>query len=77
MIKQLVLAIRIYQAVSLGGLIPPACRFYPTCSNYAVEALEKRGVFSGLITALRRLIRCHPGHPGGWDPVEKESCNSL
>ncbi|MFL2549996.1 MAG: membrane protein insertion efficiency factor YidD [Arenicellales bacterium] len=46
-----------------------SCRFYPSCSCYAIEAVEKRGVFLGLWFALRRLGRCHPWHPGGYDPV--------
>ncbi|HQQ04023.1 MAG TPA: membrane protein insertion efficiency factor YidD [Kiritimatiellia bacterium] len=45
------------------------CRFYPTCSSYAVEALEQHGFFSGLRLALFRLLKCHPFHPGGPDPV--------
>ena len=46
-----------------------SCRFYPSCSCYAIEAVEKRGVFLGLWFALRRLGRCHPWHPGGYDPL--------
>ena len=46
-----------------------SCRFYPSCSCYAIEAVETRGAFLGLGLALRRLGRCHPWHPGGYDPV--------
>lgn len=46
-----------------------SCRFYPSCSCYAIEAIEKRGAFVGLWLTLRRLGRCHPWHPGGYDPV--------
>jgi len=53
----------------LSPLLPPACRFYPSCSSYAIQALEKHGVIKGLWLALRRLIRCHPYNPGGTDPI--------
>jgi len=47
----------------------PTCRFYPTCSAYAYEAIGKYGAFKGTYLAIRRLVKCHPFHPGGWDPV--------
>ena len=50
-------------------LKPPSCRFVPTCSEYALQAIEKYGVVRGLIMAVRRILRCHPFHPGGYDPV--------
>jgi putative membrane protein insertion efficiency factor len=49
--------------------LPPSCRFAPTCSRYAIEAIERHGVALGTWLALRRLLRCHPFHPGGIDPV--------
>lgn len=53
----------------ISPLLPPLCRFEPTCSVYAMEAVSRYGVFRGLWLALRRLLRCHPLNPGGWDPV--------
>ena len=47
----------------------PSCRFHPTCSAYAVEAVHVHGVFRGLAMAIWRVLRCHPFHPGGFDPV--------
>ena len=47
----------------------PSCRFHPTCSAYAVEAVTRHGVFKGTGLSLRRLLKCHPFHPGGFDPV--------
>jgi uncharacterized protein len=53
----------------LSPLLPPACRFHPTCSEYATEAVRQYGVLRGLRMAAGRLCRCHPFHPGGVDPV--------
>lgn len=66
--KILILIIRVYQYL-LSPLLGPSCRFYPSCSCYAQEALERHGVIKGSWLALRRLLRCHPWHPGGVDPV--------
>lgn len=63
--------IRFYQAC-LSPLLPPTCRFYPTCSAYAYEAIEKRGVWRGIGLALRRLLRCRPFARHGYDPVPLE-----
>ncbi|MCL5256178.1 MAG: membrane protein insertion efficiency factor YidD [Chloroflexi bacterium] len=62
-------AIRIYQKL-ISPVLPPSCRFYPTCSQYAFDAVEKYGVGKGSWMALRRLLRCHPFNPGGYDPVK-------
>ncbi len=60
--------VRIYQ-VFIGPRLPSVCRFYPSCSQYAIEALEKHGAFRGSLLAAKRIARCHPLHPGGFDPV--------
>lgn len=65
--RALVLAIRAYQAVT--GWTPPSCRFRPTCSAYAVEAIENHGAWRGMRLAARRIARCHPWGGHGWDPV--------
>ena len=62
------LLVRGYQWI-LRPLLPPACRFYPSCSEYAEEALERHGPWRGSWLAARRLCRCGPWHPGGCDPV--------
>lgn len=53
----------------ISPLIPPHCRFYPTCSCYAQEAIEDYGFARGSLLTLRRLSKCHPWHPGGYDPL--------
>jgi putative membrane protein insertion efficiency factor len=63
-----VMMIRGYQRF-VSPYTPPTCRFYPTCSAYAVEAIQRHGAWHGIVLATRRLLRCHPFHPGGYDPV--------
>ncbi|MCP4685014.1 MAG: membrane protein insertion efficiency factor YidD [bacterium] len=69
----LLLVIYIYR-VTLSPLMTavfgPSCRFYPSCSQYAEEALRKRGAVKGSMMAVKRVLRCHPWHEGGYDPVE-------
>ena len=64
----LILPIRFYQ-LSISPPFPPSCRFTPTCSQYAIEAIRRHGPFKGLWLALRRLSRCHPWGGSGYDPV--------
>ena len=64
----LVSCIRLYQWL-LSPLLGPKCRFYPSCSHYALTALERFGTLRGSYLAVRRIARCHPFHPGGYDPV--------
>ena len=64
----LVFGIRAYQMV-LSPLLPAACRYFPSCSQYAIEAIEKHGAMRGSWLAARRIARCHPFRPGGYDPV--------
>src|SRR5207237_6827273 len=66
--RLLVLGVRAYQ-VTLSPLLPASCRYYPTCSAYAIEALERHGAVRGLWLSVRRILRCHPFRPGGYDPV--------
>jgi putative membrane protein insertion efficiency factor len=61
-------AIRVYQ-VALSPYFGNQCRFYPTCSEYAMQAVRKHGALKGTWLAIRRIGRCHPYHPGGHDPV--------
>ncbi len=64
----LIALVRGYQIV-LSPLLPAACRYYPSCSTYAVEALEKYGALRGSWLAIKRIGRCHPFRAGGYDPV--------
>lgn len=67
--KKIILAqLRFYKR-QISPLLPPSCRFVPTCSEYAMEAVEKYGAVKGSYLACRRILRCNPFHPGGYDPV--------
>lgn len=64
----LIFFVRVYRAM-ISALLPPACRFEPSCSAYAEEALHRHGALPGIGLIFRRILRCHPFHPGGYDPV--------
>ena len=64
----LVRGLRVYK-LCVSPLLPSACRFYPSCSDYMREAVERYGAVQGVWMGLRRLVRCHPFQPGGFDPV--------
>jgi putative membrane protein insertion efficiency factor len=66
--RLLLVAIRLYQ-LCLSPFVGGQCRFYPSCSEYATEAIDTHGALRGSWLALRRLLRCNPWHPGGFDPV--------
>ncbi|HEX9715159.1 MAG TPA: membrane protein insertion efficiency factor YidD [Desulfurivibrionaceae bacterium] len=72
-VKKIFIAlIRCYQ-LCISPFFAPSCRFSPTCSQYAIEAFALHGSARGLYLTLRRLLRCHPFHPGGFDPVDRSS----
>jgi len=64
----LVILIRVYQ-ICISPFLTPCCRFYPTCSEYAITAIRRHGPFRGAALGMMRILRCHPLHPGGYDPV--------
>ncbi len=66
-VQLLILPIRLYQ-VTVSPLLGPTCRFEPSCSRYMVGALQKYGLIKGLRKGVGRILRCHPWHPGGYDP---------
>ncbi len=68
MARGIVLLLRLYQTV-ISPLFPPSCRFYPTCSSYAMSAYQERGIVKGTWLTVVRLLKCHPFHEGGHDPV--------
>ncbi|ACD97343.1 MULTISPECIES: membrane protein insertion efficiency factor YidD [Trichlorobacter] len=64
----LITAIRAYQ-LCISPLLPGSCRFYPTCSDYSLQSIRRYGPYKGMLLTVSRLLRCHPWHPGGYDPV--------
>ncbi|RFU66298.1 membrane protein insertion efficiency factor YidD [Peribacillus glennii] len=75
MIKRLLIGtIRFYQ-VAISPLKPPTCRFYPTCSHYGLEAIKRFGPITGTWLTIKRILKCHPFHPGGIDPVPERQHN--
>ena len=66
--RAILFILRSYKRI-ISPLLPPACRFTPTCSEYAIEAFETKGVITALRMTAVRLAKCHPFHPGGYDPV--------
>lgn len=73
MLRSLMTALIQGYRLLVSPLLGPCCRFVPSCSQYALDAIEHHGPLRGVILALRRILRCHPFHPGGYDPVVKPS----
>lgn len=69
--KPLIYLVRGYQLL-LSPYLPPACRYTPSCSQYAIESLQRFGAAQGSWLAFKRICRCHPGYPGGYDPVPEK-----
>nr|WP_235603601.1 membrane protein insertion efficiency factor YidD [Parageobacillus toebii] len=69
--KLLISFIRFYQ-IFISPLKPPTCRFYPTCSHYGLEAVKRFGAIKGGWLTIKRILKCHPFHPGGFDPVPEK-----
>ncbi|MGM0420030.1 MAG: membrane protein insertion efficiency factor YidD [Bacillota bacterium] len=67
--KILLKLIKFYQR-SISPFLPKSCRFYPTCSSYTAQAIEKYGALKGTWLGIKRILRCHPFNPGGYDPIE-------
>lgn len=73
--KSLIILIRAYQYL-LSPFLASSCRYTPTCSQYAIEAIAEHGVFKGLYLTTKRLLCCHPWHAGGYDPVPQSQSNA-
>jgi uncharacterized protein len=76
LVALLLFPIRVYQRL-ISPLLPPVCRFHPSCSAYAAEAIGTHGPVRGLLLGAWRICRCHPFHPGGYDPVPPKEADGL
>ncbi len=76
MLSRLLLALITLYRWTLSPLLGPRCRFHPSCSQYTADAIRTHGALAGCWLGLRRLLRCHPWHPGGYDPVPPRCCDS-
>ena len=74
--KILILLIKLYQKF-ISPMFPAKCRFYPTCSQYTLEAIKEHGAIKGTYLGIRRILKCHPFHEGGYDPVPKKENKNL
>ncbi|WP_083770294.1 MULTISPECIES: membrane protein insertion efficiency factor YidD [Citrifermentans] len=70
MLKEIFIGLVVFYQRFISPLKAPSCRFYPTCSHYSLQALEKYGPVKGLWLTAARVLKCHPFHPGGYDPVK-------
>lgn len=71
-LKNIVIGLIYVYRVCISPLFPPSCRFQPTCSQYFLEAIQRFGVWRGGFLGIKRIMRCHPFHPGGYDPVPQD-----
>lgn len=70
MVKELILFMLLFYQKIISPLKPPVCRYYPSCSQYFYEAVKTKGIARGCYLGIKRVLRCHPFHAGGYDPVE-------
>ncbi|MEA1965283.1 MAG: membrane protein insertion efficiency factor YidD [Candidatus Aerophobetes bacterium] len=70
MLKKIGIGLIIFYQGCISPLFPPSCRFYPTCSQYTLEAVKKYGLIKGSWLGVKRIVRCHPFNPGGYDPLK-------
>jgi hypothetical protein len=75
--KRLALLLIQFYRRFISPLTPPTCRFYPTCSQYGFEAIERFGFIKGVYLLLKRIVKCHPFHPGGFDPVPERQKHDM
>ncbi|WLR46855.1 membrane protein insertion efficiency factor YidD [Halobacillus litoralis] len=73
--KQIMIALIQFYRKGISPFFPPSCRFQPTCSEYGLEAFRRFGFFKGSYLTVKRILKCHPFHPGGFDPVPMKQSN--
>jgi putative membrane protein insertion efficiency factor len=69
MLKKIIFTFIKFYRLAISPLFPSSCRFHPTCSQYAIDAIDKYGIVRGILKTSLRILKCHPFHPGGFDPA--------
>lgn len=77
MMKRLLILPIVFYRRFISPLKPPTCRFYPSCSQYALDAIGTHGAWKGSLLTIKRLFKCHPFHPGGFDPVPPKTMKNI
>lgn len=77
MMKRLLILPIVFYRRFISPLKPPTCRFYPSCSQYALDAIGTHGAWKGSLLTIKRLFKCHPFHPGGFDPVPPKTIKNI
>jgi hypothetical protein len=75
--SKILISLIIFYQKYISSLKSATCRFYPTCSEYSIQAIKKHGFYKGIFLAIKRVLKCHPYHKGGYDPVPESFLKNI